>query len=263
MNIAIAQTEILFESQQTNLQFAADWITQASKNKADCIFFPEMSFTGFSMHAEKIASLSKAVPQTMQNLAKTYAIAIGFGYVSANANGTYGNHYQICDKNGDILLDYTKVHPFSYSGEDQFYQGGTDIVTAELCGLPISTILCYDLRFPEIFRLAAKNASLVLVPANWLAQRSEHWQILLRARAIENQVYVLGINCVGMQEEQHFLGDSCLINPEGVILAACGNATQLRYIEIQNDIAIYRENFLTIKDARFDWYIRQYQEKMR
>lgn len=259
MKIAIAQTNIAFENQTENLSCAFDWIAQAAENHADCILFPEMSFTGFSMHTEVIAPLSVQAIAEMRQLAKKYVISIGFGYVAANEDGSYGNHYMLCNAKGTPVLDYVKIHPFSYSGEDRFYRGGTEIMTAKLCDIPVSVLICYDLRFPEVFRLAAKKASLILVPANWLDRRSIHWQLLLRARAIENQVYVLGINCVGMQQQYHFLGNSCLVNPEGELLVSCGSDVQLLYAEIQDDVIVFQKNFPTKHDAQFAWYAEQYQ----
>ena len=197
MKIAIAQTEICFEEPEKNLRTAESWIEQAAQEGADAIFFPEMSFTGFSMHVEKVAAYANPIRQTMCRLAAQEHIAVGYGWTSCKPGGKGENHYTILGKSGEVLSDYVKIHPFSYGGEEQFYDSGTEIVHTVLEDFPVSTLICYDLRFPELFRAAAQTSRLIVVPANWLHQRTEHWRLLLRARAIENQVYVLGVNCVG------------------------------------------------------------------
>ncbi len=260
MKIAIAQTEIAFEAQESNLKKAERLICQAAGSGADLIVFPEMSFTGFTMHVELAASLSDAALEKMQQLAVSYRIAVGFGWVALDADGRGENHYTLLDKSGSVVTDYTKIHPFSYGGEDQFYRSGEKIVYGLLCGIPLSTLICYDLRFPEVFRLAALRASLLIVPANWLSCRSKHWELLLRARAVENQVYVLGVNCVGCQNDYRFVGGSCLVNPEGETLVQCGSAEQIAFAVIEDDTPVFRERFPTCRDAQLKRYARWYGE---
>ena len=260
LRIAAAQTEILFERPTENLETAKAWIRQAKQKQADCIFFPEMSFTGFSMHTETIASFSDTFLAEMQKTAKTNAIAIGFGFAGKDADGRFRNHYIVLDQRGAVLSDFAKLHPFSYAGEDAVYAAGQHIVREKLNGVPYSTLLCYDLRFPEVFRLAARDASLILVPANWLSVRHEQFQILLQARAIENQVYILGLNCVGTQAKNRFLGGSCLLTPEGEIVWQCGAEAEMPLFLWQDQTCQYRSAFSCRKDARLRWYGKQYLE---
>lgn len=259
MKIAIAQTEIAFEQPEINRKIASDWIAYAAKQSADCIVFPEMSFTGFSMHVAKVASCSEKTHAEMQELSQQYRIAIGYGWVSAETNGKGKNHYTLLDANGNVISDYVKIHPFSYGEEDQFYQSGDAIVTASLGSLSVSTLICYDLRFPELFRIAARHASLILVPANWLHLRSAHWSVLLQARAIENQIYVLGVNCTGRQQSNQFDGYSCLVNPEGEVLLRCDNTARLTFVDIPDDISQYRSAFPTYQDVKLPLYAKLYQ----
>ncbi len=263
MRIAIAQSNIHFEALEYQLEQAVRWTAQSARNGADCIVFPEMSFTGFSMHVKKIAAYSTRIIALMKQLAQQHKIAIGFGWVSENEAGMGQNHYTLMEKTGEIRLDYIKIHPFSYGKENQFFQSGSQIQFTSLCKIPISTLICYDLRFPELFRLAARHAALILVPANWLKQRSTHWDTLLRARAIENQVYILGVNCVGTQQDYHFVGGSCLINPEGKTIASCGTKEQLIYVEIENDISAFRAAFPTYQDVQLSRYAEMYQQEMQ
>lgn len=261
MKIAIAQTKIAFEKVADNLALAESWIARAAGERCDCIVFPEMSFTGFSMHVSRIASFSPEIRQKMMQLAQQHRIAIGFGWVSEEPNAKGKNHYTLLNSAGETVLDYVKIHPFSYGDEDRFYDSGDRIVSGTVCGIPMSALICYDLRFPEVFRLAARRSSLVLVPANWLERRSVHWQTLLRARAIENQVYVLGVNCVGTQQAYGFVGGSCLIDPEGNILADCGREEALVYAEFTDETAEFRETFPTYRDVKLPLYTKLYREE--
>ncbi len=256
--IAAVQMAIQFESPTANLSTAKEWIRQAKKNQAELVLFPEMSFTGFSMHAAKIASDASWFLSEMQTEARVKNMAIGFGFAAADMDGCYRNHFVVLDENGEILTDFAKIHPFSYCGEDRVYTGGNQIVTGVWRNIPYSTLLCYDLRFPEVFRFAAHSASLLIVPANWLSLRHEQFEILLRARAIENQVYVLGINCVGQQGKHTFLGGSCLLNPEGQLLLQGGEKAELLCFDFVDDTANYRCSFPCQMDARLSWYGAQY-----
>ena len=130
MKIAIAQTEIIFEQPEKNLANAAAWIAQAAAAQADCIVFPEMSFTGFSMQVEKIAGYAPKIHEKMRQLAVQCGIAIGYGWTSQERHGKGENHYTLLDKNGGVLSDYVKIHPFSYGGEDRFYHSGEKLTSA-------------------------------------------------------------------------------------------------------------------------------------
>ena len=156
MKIAIAQAEIIFEQPEENLANAAAWIAQAAAAQADCIVFPEMSFTGFSMQVEKIAGYAPKIHEKMRQLAVQCGIAIGYGWTSQEQHGKGENHYTLLDKNGGVLSDYVKIHPFSYGGEDRFYHSGEKLTSAVLGEFSVGTLICYDLRFPEVFRKAGK-----------------------------------------------------------------------------------------------------------
>ena len=262
MRIAICQYQIQFEDKSYNLEAAKNWIWQASKEAADFIVFPEMSFTGFSMNQNCIGESDFETMKTLQELAKMNRIAIGFGWVK-NVGDEIGqnqseNHYSILSKSGEVILDYAKIHPFSYSGEDLFYQKGSSMSMCQVEEFKISTVICYDLRFPELFQHASKYADIILVPANWPETRREHWLTLLRARAIENQCYVVGINCTGKSNEVDYSGDSCMIHPDGSVICQLDRREQLYMIEIQNDVKEVRAVFPTKRDRREDLYYELY-----
>ncbi len=250
MKIALIQTQIAWEDKEKNIRSAQNAILNAADHGARLALFPEMSFTGFSMNTDKTAEKKRETAERMLELAKRYGIAIGFGWVR-DAGKKCENCYSIVDKDGSVLSEYVKIHPFSYSGEDQKFVGGKNIVTFELDGVSFSTFICYDLRFPEAFRMAAKDVSAFLVPANWPAKRAEHWKTLLRARAVENQAYVFSINCYGTSGGQYYSGDSCVINPNGDVLECLSDQEGMIFFDFCDDVREYRKSFPTLRDRVF------------
>src|SRR5204863_3694256 len=115
---------------------------------------------------------------------------------------------------------FAKLHPFSPAGEHEHFTPGQDIVLFDWHAVKVAPLVCYDLRFPEIFRRAMlRGAQMLIVIANWPASRSEHWKTLLRARAIENQAYIVGVNRIGEDPNASYTGSSQIIDPAGVVLA--------------------------------------------
>ena len=170
------------------------------------------------------------------------------------------NHYTMINAQGEVLSDYVKMHPFSYSGEDQYFVKGNAVVHFEISGIPFSSFICYDLRFPEIFQAASKRAHAIIVAADWPGSRREHWQCLLRARAIENQCYILGVNSVGDQNGLHYTGDSCVILPDGTVAAHLVDEEGLVFYDLSDDVEEYRQSFPMKQDRRTDLYIELYEK---
>ena len=164
------------------------------------------------------------------------------------------------------ILEYTKLHPFSYSGEDRYFQGGTLLPVCEYRGYHLGVQICYDLRFPEAFQALSRQADLILVPANWPGRRREHWISLLQARAIENQCYIAGVNCVGDMDGQTYTGDSRLYGPDGALcsgetlMPADAQPGECAFIyDIDDQVKKVRTQFPVKKDRR-DALYRQFYE---
>ncbi len=259
MRIALCQQKIIFEDKSKNIKNICDFSKDAKKLKADIIFFPEMSFTGFSMNIENISEKDNRNIDIVKNLALENSIYIGFGWVKSFANKAE-NHYSIISPNGIIICDYVKIHPFSYAGENKFFLGGNDIKIFDIDSINFSVFICYDLRFPEIFQVASQKASIVIVAANWPEKRSEHWKTLLKARAIENQCYIAGINCFGKQREIFYLGDSCVYNPDGKAICVAKNKEDMIIFDFYDDTKKYRDEFPIKNDRKIKLYQKYYEE---
>ncbi len=259
MKIALGQLKIFWEDKEENLGRLKECLEELPE--VDLLLLPEMSLTGFSMNTEKTKECKKETVCQIQELAEQYRTAIGVGWVK-DVGTTCENHYSIVSPEGE-LLDYAKLHPFSYGEESLHFTGGDRLPLCRYQEFQIGVQICYDLRFPEPFQILSKKADLIVVPANWPAARREHWDALLRARAIENQVYIAGVNCAGSMGGQYYSGDSVLYRPDGTKVQAERNILSGKeaipeeavfVYEIDNQIRKYRESFPVKKDRRETLY---------
>lgn len=248
MKIALYQMHIVWENKEVNYLQLERKLKEVYAEKVDLFLMPEMSFTGFSMNIDVTKESRLETVNIMAGYAQQYNVAVGFGWVK-DCGEKSENHYTIISKDGEILCDYVKIHPFSFSGENEKFRGGERIKNFICEGIACSIFICYDLRFPEIFQVASRKAHIIFVPANWPQKRQEHWRCLLQARAIENQVYIIAVNCVGEIGGVDYLGDSCVISPNGEVLTElCGREGVLMY-ELVDDVENYR-NVFRVKDDR-------------
>lgn len=249
MRVALAQTNIIWENKAANHEKCEQFVKQAKVQEAELVFFPEMSFTGFSMNTMKIAEDSNQTVNEIKKIALKYEVGIGFGWVK-KTDLLAENHYTVINNKGEVLSDYVKIHPFSYGGEDKYYSPGNQIVQFEYGGMTFSTFICYDLRFPEIFQIASKKAEVIVVPANWPKTREDHWKTLLKARAIENQCYILGVNCVGTIDGLEYSGRSAFISPNGIVLTESEEKEQLLCYNLDDCVSKIRDEFPVKKDRK-------------
>lgn len=255
MKAAIFQTDIIFENKAENLRRGLQLIKASADGGADICFFPEMSFTGFSMNIKLTGENDGYTIRCMQKAALENNIAVGFGYVCLK-NGRGENHYAVADKTGRLLSDYVKIHSFAMGGENEdFASGNTLPKPFSIAGHRISTFICYDLRFPEIFRAAADRSSVMTLAANWPASRREHWMTLLKARAIENQAYIIGTNCCGEQNGLKYSGDSMVVDPLGNVIAQSEQyKDSILFADIPSDTDKIRAQFPVLASRKKSLY---------
>jgi omega-amidase len=262
MRLALAQIDITWEDKEKNKEKILHFLNVASENKVELILFPEMTLTGFSMNitetAETVES-SSSICNTVNwflSSAKAYNLHIGFGHVELDPITKKGlNKFTVVSPKNKILSSYSKIHPFSFGLEANFFTGGNLLSTFKLNNFNISTLICYDLRFPEVFQAASRESSLITVSANWPKSRRDHWITLLKARAIENQCYIAGINRVGIGDNIEYSGDSMLIDPYGNILCFNEGNETLLIEDIHADKVIdLRKNFNLKADRREHLY---------
>jgi predicted amidohydrolase len=192
---------------------------ETASTPARLIVLPEMFATGFSMEADKVAGFAQETRDFLADLATRRSAFVLGGYAEPG-DPLPANACSIFAPGGKELLHYRKLHPFSLAKEDRHYVGGESVQTVEVGGVRVTPLICYDLRFPEPFRPAAAGTDLYCIIANWPDKRREAWSILLKARAIENQAYVLGVNRVGVASDEPHAGDSALLDPMGEVVSA-------------------------------------------
>lgn len=219
MQIAVVQHDIAWQDAPTTTQRLEPFVARAANAGARLIILTEMFATGFSMHPELIAEPAGGpTEQWLVSEAGRHSVWLLGSIAQHSHDGRAVNVAVLAAPDGHTER-YEKMHPFSYAGEHQHYQAGNKPLTVDVEGLRTSIFICYDLRFADDFWDLAHDTDCYVVVANWPAARREHWQTLLRARAIENQAYVIGANRVGVGGGVEYVGDSAIIDPLGRSLA--------------------------------------------
>lgn len=256
MIIGLVQMDIAWEEPSENKDKCQYFINLAAQNKVELILFPEMVLTGFTTNIDKLILSEEEIINWFKDKAIENNINIGFGY--GIKEGTKGiNKFAIVSKEGALLVNYIKIHPFSYGGEHEKYHKGEKICSCNIESTKITPFICYDLRFPEIFQIASKTSKFITVAASWPRSRQDHWLTLLKARAIENQCFIAGINRVGIGDGIEYGGASVIINPLGEILNEVSSTERLIIEEIDfNLVNELRDSFSLKEDRREELYNR-------
>ena len=256
MKIALLQLDLAWEDVKENHARAAKRLTEAAQAGARLAVLPEMFCTGFSMHPERVAQPPGGMTETW-----LVAMARGLGlHILAGLPETGDplprNQALLVSPDGEVVK-YSKIHPFSYAKEDEHYGPGERVLTCDVEGVRVTPFICYDLRFPEPFRLAADDTDLFAVIANWPDRRRAHWQTLLKARAIENLCYVAGVNRVGEGDKLPYAGDSAVISPWGETLVSAAEDEAVLYADVDPvRVADARARFPVLNDRRPGAYRR-------
>ncbi len=214
------------------------------------IVLPEMFGVGFSLSIDVIAEKESCETEVfMAQLAQQYQSCVLGGVVTEATNGKGLNQAVAMGPDGEICR-YTKLHPFTNGNEHHHYQRGESIKTFKWQDWTVAPAICYDLRFPEVFSMAAgQGAELLVVIANFPAKRELQWRALLIARAIENQSYVIGLNRTGDDPNVHYSGGSLIIDPLGHVVTERGSepgvlSAQIDRVKLQE----YRQIFPMLAD---------------
>ncbi|MCX6928359.1 MAG: carbon-nitrogen family hydrolase [Verrucomicrobia bacterium] len=254
MNVIALQYDIAWENKAANFTKVRRLLTEAAPARHSLVVLPEMFATGFSMNADAIAEpYGGATERFLADTAREFGVCVLAGAAMRGHNGRAKNKALVFSPGGELICFYAKMRLFTQGGEAEHYQAGQQASAFVWCDCTISPFICYDLRFPEIFREAAAvhRPELFAVIANWPAKRIHHWVRLLQARAIENQAYVVGVNRLGSDPCYAYAGRSLLIDPQGEILADAGEKEGC--VGAQLDLAAlrkYREGLPFLADMR-------------
>jgi omega-amidase len=218
------------------------------------VVFPEMFATGFSMNVPGIReSAERETEQFLARLARERSVYLTAGLVTAESPKGRGRNLSVTiDPNGAEVSRYVKMQPFTPGGEADNFEAGPAVTTWAWHEFTVAPFVCYDLRFPEHFRAAArKGADLITVIANWPVARIHHWVALLQARAIENQAFVVGVNRCGTDPKLSYNGRSIIVSPKGDVLADAGNGECIISAALDREsLVAYRNDFPFLKDMK-------------
>jgi predicted amidohydrolase len=253
--IAAAQMDLAWEDRTENHRRARAHAEQAVADGAQLVILPEMFATGFSMDPGVTAEPPDGpTPTFLHDLACDGGVTVIGGYVREAAAGRGLNAALAVGPDGATLAEYHKTHLVGILGEPAAHVAGDGPCPFELAGMGAAAacFVCYDLRFPELFRLVADRVALMVVIASWPAARQAHWDALLVARAIENQCYVVGVNRVGEGGGLQFTGGTVILDPLGRRLAHGGDREALVTANVDLDqVAEIRRQFPFLEDRRF------------
>lgn len=220
------QLDIAWENKAANFGNVRRLLAQAAPAKDSLVVLPEMFATGFSMNTEAIAeSYGGETEQFLAHTAKEFGVCLLAGAAMLGRDGRARNKALAFSPAGELLAFYAKMRPFTPGGEAKHYLAGDRPTVFAWGGWTIAPFVCYDLRFPELFRevAARRRPHLFVVIANWQPRRIHHWVRLLQARAIENQACVVGVNRCGRDPDYVYNGRSVIVDHHGEILADAGD----------------------------------------
>ena len=225
LTVAAIQHDIVWENPEANIVARASDAASAAAAGADMIVFSEMFTTGFSMAAAQLAETPDGPSTSFLVDTAAYHGLWAAGSIPELTPGFEKptNRFIMAGPDSQIYC-YSKMRPFSLGGEHEHYSAGVQRVTINVSGVRVTPFVCYDLRFADLFWDAAADTDCFVVVANWPAVRRTHWTTLLKARAIENQAYVVGVNRVGVDGNGlAYSGDSTILSPLGTELASADN----------------------------------------
>lgn len=252
---AAVQFNISLGEIEPNLAHVRRELERLAGEGVQLVLLPEMWATGFAYK-----QLNELAQRTAELVSELAALSLRYGMVIVGSlpephdNKVYNTAY-VLDR-GELKGKYRKIHLFSLMQEDRSFDSGESWLLVETSIARIGVFICYDLRFPELARrLAVEGAEVLVVPGEWPKPRQEHWRTLLRARAIENQLFVVAANCCGLVGKLDFFGMSMIIDPKGELLAEAGSSPES--ITAQLDFAAmyaWREQIPCFSDRRPECY---------
>ncbi|HZG56165.1 carbon-nitrogen family hydrolase [Paenibacillus sp.] len=260
MKVAVIQMDVTIGEPARNRERALAHMEAAVSGgeKPDVLVLPEMWNTGYSLeNIEDIADADgEPTHATMSAFAAKHGVNVVAGSVANKSAGGVKNTIFAYDRTGARVSEYSKIHLFRLMEEEKYLQEGGAIGKLRVDGAEAGMMVCYDIRFPELTRrLALDGAKVLFVPAQWPKPRLHHWRTLLLARAIENQMYVVACNRVGISRGTEFFGNSMIISPWGDVLAEGGEEeTILRATLDLSEVDRVRKTIPVFEDRRPELY---------
>jgi omega-amidase len=253
MHVVAVQFHVRWEDKAANFARVRELLKGSEVPSGSLIVLPEMFSTGFSLNT---GFTRQGTPpegeQFLTELAREFDSAVMGGVVGGEGDKPTNQSVTV-DPSGRVLARYAKIHPFSFGDETKHYSAGREIVTFEWGGFTIAPFVCYDLRFPEIFRAAVdRGATLFAIVAQWPIRRAMHWSVLLQARAIENQTCVVGVNRTGNDPTLVYPGCSAVLDAQGTKLTEGDDQERVLHADLDPAaVAKWRADFPALRDRHW------------
>ena len=258
MKVALVSLNQSWENKADNKQKVGETLALIAEHctNTDLVVYPEMTLTGFTMESQKVKEdeLSSETITFFKEQAKKYKVSIAFGVVLSKGEKATNNLVVVSEQG--VLATYAKIHPFSYAGEDNYYQAGDELKKLTIGGATIGLTICYDLRFPELYQAYSKDCSVILNIANWPERRVSHWRALNKARAIENQVFMIAVNRIGTDGKGlQYVFSSHIVSPYGEELKGTSLSEEVVVYDLNlEEVAQYRAEFPVKNDRKITLY---------
>lgn len=258
MRVHLVQMNIVWEDRHKNF-IKVGRLTQAAPiNPGDLVVLPEMFDSGFSLNTTHTHDGGGETLNFLKDLATRLGCTVQGGRtVLEPGQEKATNRAPVISPKGRLLAEYAKIHPFSFGREPEAFRGGTEVTTYNWVGpddgqLTTCPAICYDVRFPELFRIGLlRGAEAFTIGANFPQARQDHWRALLIARAIENQAFVFAVNRTGDDPHLHYAGGSIVVGPKGEVVAELGEEETVLSAEIDPDaVRSWRQQFPAWRDVR-------------
>lgn len=258
LQISLGQFDVKLGERQTNLTTVKRLVAEAARQGSKLLVLPELWSTGYDLEngGEHATPIDEGTFAQVSTLAREYDLYIVGSCLSWLGEGRYGNTAVLFGPDGQPLGQYSKIHLFRLMDEDQYLTAGEQLTLVRTAWGRMGLAICYDLRFPELFRAyALAGAQIIFLPSEWPHPRLTHWRTLLRARAIENQLYVVACNRVGVSKGTHFFGHSTIVDPWGELVVEAGEGEMLLTAVIDlNKVDDARAKIPVFRDRRPELY---------
>jgi predicted amidohydrolase len=253
MRIAALQYDVAWMDRAANWRTVDRMLASANLPRGTFALLPELGDTGFTMDPPPASGPDPV--QAASERAKRDGIWLQVGHAECGADGMR-NAATVVAPDGSVRGTYRKIHLFSPGNEDRHYRPGESVTVIDVASddgtWRVAPAICYDLRFPELFRLAAlAGAEVVMIGASWPSPRAAHRRALATARAIENQAYVIACNRIGRDPNADHAGDSFVVAPSGEVIAEAGDAENVLVATLDRaELLRWRDRFPALRDLR-------------
>jgi len=260
MRIYCCQLDIVWENKNENFERVSALLNKRRLSPGSLVVLPEMFATGFTMNAGSIAERDNGPTNAfLRRVAREKGVFVLGGIVRSSSRGRVLNEAVCIAPSGRRVACYAKLHLFNPGGESRHYAPGEAVAVFRWGKFKVAVSICYDLRFPEISRMAVqRGANVLVVIANWPRKKHSHWTTLLRARAIENQAYAVGVNRCGNDPQHDYQGGSLVVDPWGKTVAEAGQEETLLSAEVSwAAMNQMRLDFRVLRDVRTRFVLKK------